>query len=259
MTPALPGCVCIGLAGRKGERGRQSGKVYGRSVPSSALRAAALHKPSSRFFDLIRRSPFLGTPAATSLGAKAPMRILDQNQRHRGEAILPPPLRNFCLGTRRSRSSPSSSRAVRGFRGMVFSSKRRMALLLLQQMAASSLSLLLLLPMSGRGLIDDRIHVTNPVARHVAYPVEPAVPTPITLAGFEDSGKTLEFLIQSLPQRGNLYDTSENFRSHGTEPKATARAIEEYQLPYKITDPLNQVIYVSPSDIFPPKCCYHPA
>merc|ERR1719261_1629586 len=78
-------------------------------------------------------------------------------------------------------------------------------------------------------------------------------PTVCRLAGFEDDAKPLEFLIKTLPQSGKLYETSQNYRSYGTDPKNAPRPIEEFQLPFKVSDSAHQVVYVPPANVFPPE------
>mmetsp|Transcript_44418 Transcript_44418/g.81070 ORF Transcript_44418/g.81070 Transcript_44418/m.81070 type:complete len:414 (+) Transcript_44418:68-1309(+) len=97
------------------------------------------------------------------------------------------------------------------------------------------------------------LYVSNPVARHLACPVNAGTPTLCTLEGYEDSGMELEFLIRTLPARGRIYDTSMNYRAYGTEPIYSPKAIEEYMLPYAITDSLHRLVYIPPPDVFPPE------
>jgi hypothetical protein len=96
-------------------------------------------------------------------------------------------------------------------------------------------------------------YVTNPVARHVAYSVPANTPTVCTLYGFENSNNVLTFYIQTLPASGKLYETSQNYRSSGTDPKNTPNPIEEHQLPFEITDSGHRVVYAPPDNVFPPE------
>ncbi|CAJ1427901.1 unnamed protein product, partial [Effrenium voratum] len=53
-----------------------------------------------------------------------------------------------------------------------------------------------------------------------------------------DAGKELQYLITSLPSSGSLYETSQNYRTYGTDPKYAATSIKDYELPFKLTDAL---------------------
>jgi hypothetical protein len=97
------------------------------------------------------------------------------------------------------------------------------------------------------------VYINNPVARHAAYPVPAGVPTVCTLAGHEDSSKALTFFIKTLPVRGKLYETSQNFRSYGIDPKSAPKPIEEHELPFVVTDAQYRVVYEPPQDAFPPE------
>eukprot|EP00420_Gonyaulax_spinifera_P018330 CAMPEP_0197899002 /NCGR_PEP_ID=MMETSP1439-20131203/45379_1 /TAXON_ID=66791 /ORGANISM="Gonyaulax spinifera, Strain CCMP409" /LENGTH=400 /DNA_ID=CAMNT_0043519767 /DNA_START=64 /DNA_END=1266 /DNA_ORIENTATION=+ len=97
------------------------------------------------------------------------------------------------------------------------------------------------------------LYVSNPVARHVACAVPAGVPTVCTLDGHEASNLTLHFLITALPASGKLYETSQNFRTYGTDPKYGPVPIQEYELPFRVSDPFSRVVYVPPSDVFPPE------
>lgn len=96
------------------------------------------------------------------------------------------------------------------------------------------------------------IWASNPVARHVACSVPAGSPTVCQLASFEASGRDVNYLITTLPSNGNLYETSQNYRTYGTAPYYAATPLQVQQLPYQITDPLARVVYVPPSDVFPP-------
>ncbi|CAJ1346989.1 unnamed protein product [Effrenium voratum] len=54
----------------------------------------------------------------------------------------------------------------------------------------------------------------------------------------QDAGKELQYLITSLPSSGSLYETSQNYRTYGTDPKYAATSIKDYELPFKLTDAL---------------------
>lgn len=97
------------------------------------------------------------------------------------------------------------------------------------------------------------LYTPNPVARHVAAVIPAGTPTVVQLYAVEEDGKTVEVMIYTLPTSGGLYETSENYRTYGTEPKYAPQPIYEYQLPYKISDALFRVVYVPPSDVFPPE------
>ncbi|CAK0899538.1 unnamed protein product, partial [Prorocentrum cordatum] len=98
---------------------------------------------------------------------------------------------------------------------------------------------------------------TNPLARHVACAVPAGVPTVCTLAPYEESNLTLNWGavdITALPAVGALYETSQNYKSYGSDPKYVyGAAIEERELPYLVGDTLSRVVYVPPADIFPPE------
>jgi len=97
------------------------------------------------------------------------------------------------------------------------------------------------------------VYINNPVARHAAYPVPAGVSTVCTLAGHEDSNKALTFFITTLPVRGKLYETSQNFRSYGINPKEAPKPIEDHELPFVVTDAQHRVVYEPPQDAFPPE------
>jgi len=94
---------------------------------------------------------------------------------------------------------------------------------------------------------------TNPVARHVACAVPAGTPTVCRLSGHENSNLTMEFLVTSLPSAGGVYETSQNFRTYGSDPKNVPTPIRDYQLPFKVTDGLNRIVFIPPSDVFPPE------
>eukprot|EP00927_Polykrikos_kofoidii_P066898 TRINITY_DN62458_c0_g1_i1.p1 TRINITY_DN62458_c0_g1~~TRINITY_DN62458_c0_g1_i1.p1 ORF type:complete len:413 (-),score=47.47 TRINITY_DN62458_c0_g1_i1:104-1342(-) len=97
------------------------------------------------------------------------------------------------------------------------------------------------------------LDVNNPVARHVACAVPAGVPTVCALYGYEENSRTLEVLITALPTTGFLFETSENYRTYGTDPKYAPTPIQEHELPFRLSDPLIRVVYVPPSDVFPPE------
>mmetsp|Transcript_77393 Transcript_77393/g.185467 ORF Transcript_77393/g.185467 Transcript_77393/m.185467 type:complete len:387 (+) Transcript_77393:55-1215(+) len=97
------------------------------------------------------------------------------------------------------------------------------------------------------------LYSSNPVARHTACQVPAGEPTVCRLHGYEDAGKELQYLITSLPSSGSLYETSQNYRTYGTDPKYAATSIKDYELPFKLTDALGRVVYIPPSDVFPPE------
>ncbi|CAE8657121.1 unnamed protein product, partial [Polarella glacialis] len=78
-------------------------------------------------------------------------------------------------------------------------------------------------------------------------------PTVCQLVGSEVSGLALTFLITALPASGGLYETSQNYRTYGTDPKYAPTPIQEHELPFKVSDALARVVYVPPSDVFPPE------
>jgi len=95
--------------------------------------------------------------------------------------------------------------------------------------------------------------VTNPVALHVACPVQPNTPTVCTLGGAEDGENHLDFFIASLPTAGDLYETSMNFRSDGVDPKHMPDPIGPHMLPYHVTDRENRIVYVPPANMWAPE------
>eukprot|EP00747_Dinoflagellata_sp_TGD_P166716 gnl/TRDRNA2_/TRDRNA2_189944_c0_seq1.p1 gnl/TRDRNA2_/TRDRNA2_189944_c0~~gnl/TRDRNA2_/TRDRNA2_189944_c0_seq1.p1 ORF type:complete len:420 (+),score=55.67 gnl/TRDRNA2_/TRDRNA2_189944_c0_seq1:41-1300(+) len=97
------------------------------------------------------------------------------------------------------------------------------------------------------------IYMSNPVAIHVACTVAAGSPTVCSLQGFDEVDRTLQFFIQTLPVNGYLYETSQNFRTYGTDPKNAPVPIQEHQMPFQVSDALSRVVYVPPSDIFPPE------
>mmetsp|Transcript_3760 Transcript_3760/g.11937 ORF Transcript_3760/g.11937 Transcript_3760/m.11937 type:complete len:402 (-) Transcript_3760:208-1413(-) len=97
------------------------------------------------------------------------------------------------------------------------------------------------------------LYSSNPVARHVACPVPAGAPTVCALAAHEANNLSLHFLITALPASGALYETSQNFRTYGTDPKYAPIPIQEHELPFRISDALSRVVYVPPSDVFPPE------
>lgn len=92
--------------------------------------------------------------------------------------------------------------------------------------------------------------VSNPVALHVACPVHSNTPTVCTLGGAEDGDGELEFYIETLPTAGILYETSQNFRMDGVDPKHLPDPIGPHMLPFHVTDPLNRVVYVPPANMW---------
>mmetsp|Transcript_65449 Transcript_65449/g.182145 ORF Transcript_65449/g.182145 Transcript_65449/m.182145 type:complete len:423 (-) Transcript_65449:72-1340(-) len=103
------------------------------------------------------------------------------------------------------------------------------------------------------GETEGYVWISNPVARHVACPIEANIPTTCRLAAHEDGEHPVDFLITTLPEAGLLYETSPNFRADGSDPKHMPDVIGEHLLPYKVTDPLQRVIYVPPYNVWPPE------
>lgn len=97
------------------------------------------------------------------------------------------------------------------------------------------------------------VWVTNPVALHVACPVEPNTPTVCTLAGAEDGEANLEFYIVSLPEAGIIYETSQNFRTDGVDPKNMPDPIGPHMLPHHINDEGSRIVYVPPANMWAPE------
>jgi len=94
---------------------------------------------------------------------------------------------------------------------------------------------------------------TNPVARHVACAVPAGAAAVCTLSGFDNETRPLEFLITSLPGSGTLYETSQNYRTYGSDPKYAPTPIQIHEIPFRVSDPLHRIVYMPPSDIFPPE------
>jgi len=69
-------------------------------------------------------------------------------------------------------------------------------------------------------------YVSNPVARHVSYNIEVNKPGIAQLSGFEENSHPLEYYIMSLPSVGKLYETSQNYRSYGSDPKNAPTPIQ---------------------------------
>lgn len=103
------------------------------------------------------------------------------------------------------------------------------------------------------GEVTENTWVANPVALHVACPVEPNTPTVCTLGGAEDDEVKLDFYITSLPTAGVLYETSQNFRSDGVDPKYLPDPIGPHMLPFHVTDPLQRIVYVPPANMWAPE------
>lgn len=123
-------------------------------------------------------------------------------------------------------------------------------------MAWHSLAVALLLPRLAKGDIDNVFPVlysNNPVARHTACAVPAGGASVCKLDGWDNSSRQLDFLITSLPGTGTIYETSQNYRTYGTDPKYAPTPIQVFQLPFRLTDGLHRVVYVPPSDIFPPE------
>mmetsp|Transcript_14107 Transcript_14107/g.34974 ORF Transcript_14107/g.34974 Transcript_14107/m.34974 type:complete len:412 (-) Transcript_14107:417-1652(-) len=95
-------------------------------------------------------------------------------------------------------------------------------------------------------------YVSNPIARHVAFNVEVNKPGIAQLSGFETDNHPLEYYITTLPEVGKLYETSQNFRSYGSEPKNAPTPIQGHQLPFLVTDQLYRVAYIPPANVFAP-------
>jgi len=107
-----------------------------------------------------------------------------------------------------------------------------------------------------RADIDNRFPVlysTNPVARYVACPVPAGTSTVCSMAAHEANNESLHYLITALPATGALYETSQNYRTYGTDPKYAPTPIQEHELPFRISDILARVVYVPPAHIFPPE------
>lgn len=95
-------------------------------------------------------------------------------------------------------------------------------------------------------------YVSNPVARHVAFNVEVNKPGIAQLSGYEENNHPLEYYIMSLPKVGKLYETSQNYRSYGSEPKNAPTPIQGHQIPFLVTDQRFRVAYIPPANVFAP-------
>eukprot|EP00928_Gymnodinium_smaydae_P019942 TRINITY_DN17689_c0_g1_i1.p1 TRINITY_DN17689_c0_g1~~TRINITY_DN17689_c0_g1_i1.p1 ORF type:complete len:444 (-),score=60.97 TRINITY_DN17689_c0_g1_i1:135-1322(-) len=115
------------------------------------------------------------------------------------------------------------------------------------------LSLLLRLVRADIDNLFPKRYVNNPVARHTACAVAAGSPTVCSLYGYEAENRSIQFFITSLPTTGTLFETSQNYRTYGTDPKYAPTPIQEHELPYRISDPMARVVYVPPSEVFPPE------
>eukprot|EP00386_Alphamonas_edax_P004488 GDKI01014163.1.p1 GENE.GDKI01014163.1~~GDKI01014163.1.p1 ORF type:complete len:388 (-),score=99.74 GDKI01014163.1:184-1347(-) len=91
--------------------------------------------------------------------------------------------------------------------------------------------------------------VLNPLARHFSIPVNANTATVITLKGYEDSNGALTYYIASPPTTGKLYQTSSNYQAFGSDPKQGALINAAGIV---VSDPLHRVVYIPPSNTFPP-------
>jgi len=120
----------------------------------------------------------------------------------------------------------------------------------------ASLVRLALLACTGRADLDNifpTIFSNNPVARHTTCSVPAGVATPCALNPFDEANSVMQLHIQTLPTVGGLYETSQNYRSYASDPKNAPVPVQEHQLPFLITDTIHRVVYIPPSDIFPPE------
>ncbi|CAJ1388575.1 unnamed protein product [Effrenium voratum] len=105
----------------------------------------------------------------------------------------------------------------------------------------------------GTGEISSELlnYVSNPIARHTACRVAANSPTVCLLEGSVTTNELMDYYILTLPEEGLLYETSPNFRSFGSAPLMAPEPIAFYQLPFLVTDPLHQVVYVPPENKWP--------
>lgn len=101
------------------------------------------------------------------------------------------------------------------------------------------------------GEIAEKAWTSNPVARHIACPVQANTPTVCALLGEEDVSSAMNYYILTLPTVGLLYETSPNFRAMGIEPVNAPDPIGPHQLPFQLTDPSHKVVYVPPYNQWP--------
>ncbi|CAE7845310.1 Dnajb5 [Symbiodinium sp. KB8] len=94
-------------------------------------------------------------------------------------------------------------------------------------------------------------YVRDPIARHTACAVDADTPTVCVLEGFVGGTTDLDYYILTLPEEGLLYETSPNFRSFGSEPLQAPDPIGPHLLPFLVTDPKHQVVYVPPPNKWP--------
>jgi len=87
----------------------------------------------------------------------------------------------------------------------------------------------------------------------VACPTPAGTPTVCQLFAYEDNQQTIEYYIKTLPTSGKLYETSQNYRTYGTDPKYAPTPIQEHELPFRVSDAFARVVYVPPFDVFPPE------
>lgn len=97
------------------------------------------------------------------------------------------------------------------------------------------------------------MYSSNPVARHTACMVPAGAATVCTLSGYDADNRSTNYLITTLPATGSLYETSQNYRTYGTDPKYMPNPISDHELPFPVSDALHRVVYVPPSDVFPPE------
>ena len=95
-------------------------------------------------------------------------------------------------------------------------------------------------------------YITNPIARIITSTVDTNTPTIITLQGFEASGLPLNYVIRSLPSQGNVYETSQTYRSFSSQPFNAPQAITTAMLPYQVTDIHARIVYIPPASIYSP-------
>jgi len=94
-------------------------------------------------------------------------------------------------------------------------------------------------------------YVTDPIARHTACSADANTPSVCVLEGYVTQAVSVDYYILTLPSEGLLYETSSNFRSFGSEPLMAPNPIGQHMLPFLVTDPLHQVVYVPPRNKWP--------
>ena len=106
--------------------------------------------------------------------------------------------------------------------------------------------------MADLGDVKPPQYIPNPIAQVVTARVETGNATIITLPGYEASGLPLNYVLLSLPSQGNVYETSQTYRSFNSRPFNSPEPISNVMLPYQLTDIHSRIVYIPPSGIYSP-------